>query len=87
MWISKVMTSCISFGDHCPKCKSSEGLQNLIPGPLGESQRPACLQIDKNVERELINHRSLLHPNIIKFKEVNRTSCTHTHNYMRHLQG
>ena len=28
------------------------------------------LQIDKNVERELINHRSLLHPNIIKFKEV-----------------
>lgn len=29
-----------------------------------------CLQIDKNVERELINHRSLLHPNIIRFKEV-----------------
>lgn len=28
------------------------------------------LQIDKNVERELINHRSLLHPNIIRFKEV-----------------
>lgn len=27
-------------------------------------------KIDKNVERELINHRSLLHPNIIKFKEV-----------------
>ena len=29
-----------------------------------------CLQIDKNVEREVINHRSLLHPNIIRFKEV-----------------
>ena len=28
------------------------------------------MQIDKNVERELINHRSLLHPNIIRFKEV-----------------
>ena len=28
------------------------------------------VQIDKNVERELINHRSLLHPNIIKFREV-----------------
>jgi serine/threonine-protein kinase SRK2 len=27
-------------------------------------------KIDKNVERELINHRSLLHPNIIRFKEV-----------------
>ena len=35
-----------------------------------------CLQIDKNVERELINHRSLLHPNIIRFKEVRLTSCT-----------
>jgi serine/threonine-protein kinase SRK2 len=30
-----------------------------------------CLrQIDKNVEREITNHRQLLHPNIIKFKEV-----------------
>ncbi|DBB15936.1 TPA: Serine/threonine-protein kinase srk2a [Trebouxia sp. C0006] len=27
-------------------------------------------KINKNVERELINHRSLLHPNIIRFKEV-----------------
>ncbi len=27
-------------------------------------------QIDKNVEREIINHRSLLHPNIIRFREV-----------------
>ncbi|KAK9868215.1 hypothetical protein WJX84_001094 [Apatococcus fuscideae] len=27
-------------------------------------------KIDKNVERELINHRGLLHPNIIRFKEV-----------------
>ena len=36
----------------------------------------SCLQIDKNVERELINHRSLLHPNIIRFKEVRLGSCS-----------
>ena len=36
----------------------------------------SCLQIDKNVERELINHRSLLHPNIIRFKEVRLDSCS-----------
>lgn len=28
------------------------------------------LQIDKNVEREIVNHRTLLHPNIIKFREA-----------------
>ena len=27
-------------------------------------------QIDENVKREIINHRSLRHPNIIRFKEV-----------------
>lgn len=27
-------------------------------------------QIDENVQREIINHRSLRHPNIIRFKEV-----------------
>nr|KAJ0199070.1 hypothetical protein LSAT_V11C600304520 [Lactuca sativa] len=26
--------------------------------------------IDKNVEREIINHRSLRHPNIVRFKEL-----------------
>lgn len=30
-----------------------------------------CSQIDENVQREIINHRSLRHPNIIRFKEVN----------------
>ena len=29
-----------------------------------------ALQIDENVYREIINHRSLRHPNIIRFKEV-----------------
>lgn len=28
------------------------------------------IQIDENVAREIINHRSLRHPNIIRFKEV-----------------
>jgi hypothetical protein len=32
------------------------------------------LQIDENVAREIINHRSLRHPNIIRFKEV-RVAC------------
>jgi serine/threonine-protein kinase SRK2 len=28
------------------------------------------LQIDEHVQREIMNHRSLKHPNIVKFKEV-----------------
>lgn len=28
------------------------------------------MQIDENVAREIINHRSLKHPNIIRFKEA-----------------
>lgn len=27
-------------------------------------------QIDEKVQREIINHRSLRHPNIVRFKEV-----------------
>lgn len=27
-------------------------------------------QIDEHVQREIVNHRSLKHPNIIRFKEV-----------------
>ncbi len=35
------------------------------------SERPVTAsQIDENVERELINHRTLVHPNIVKFREV-----------------
>ncbi len=30
---------------------------------------PSC-QVDKNVEREILNHRMLNHPNIVAFKEV-----------------
>ena len=31
------------------------------------------LQIDEHVQRETINHRSLKHPNIIRFKEASKT--------------
>jgi hypothetical protein len=33
------------------------------------------LQIDENVAREIINHRSLKHPNIIRFKEASLFFC------------
>lgn len=36
----------------------------------GRFLRVYTLQIDENVAREIINHRSLRHPNIIRFKEV-----------------
>ncbi len=29
-----------------------------------------CLQVTKYVEREIMNHRSLMHPHIVQFKEV-----------------
>ena len=29
------------------------------------------LQVTKYVEREIINHRCLMHPHIVQFKEVN----------------
>ncbi|KAL5555251.1 hypothetical protein UlMin_037487 [Ulmus minor] len=31
-------------------------------------------KIDENVQREIINHRYFRHPNIVKFKEPNRTN-------------
>ncbi|MBA0561036.1 hypothetical protein Golob_017895 [Gossypium lobatum] len=33
-------------------------------------------KIDEHVQREIMNHRSLKHPNIIKFKEVNICSSS-----------
>ena len=48
---------------------------------------PACrLQIDENVQREIINHRSLRHPNIIRFKEVILTP-THLAIVMEYASG
>ncbi|TYH58321.1 hypothetical protein ES332_D08G146400v1, partial [Gossypium tomentosum] len=36
-------------------------------------------KIDENVAREIINHRSLRHPNIIRFKEASIVVSTPTH--------
>jgi serine/threonine protein kinase len=44
------------------------------------------LQIDENVQREIINHRSLRHPNIIRFKEVILTP-THLAIVMEYASG
>ena len=44
------------------------------------------MRLHRNVERELINHRSLLHPNIIRFKEVFVTS-THLGIVMEYAAG
>ncbi|KAF9593499.1 hypothetical protein IFM89_023992, partial [Coptis chinensis] len=44
------------------------------------------LQIDENVQREIINHRSLRHPNIIRFKEVVLTP-THLAIVMEYASG
>jgi serine/threonine-protein kinase SRK2 len=43
-------------------------------------------KIDKNVEREIVNHRTLLHPNIIKFREVFLTT-THLAIVMEYAAG
>ena len=51
-----------------------------IPRMLGHG-------LPKNVEREIVNHRKLLHPNIIRFKEVRRTGywlfiCYYIYHYI-----
>ncbi|XP_047321625.1 serine/threonine-protein kinase SRK2I-like [Impatiens glandulifera] len=43
-------------------------------------------KIDQNVQREIINHRSLRHPNIVRFKEVLLTS-THMAIVMEYASG
>ncbi|EPS72312.1 hypothetical protein M569_02447, partial [Genlisea aurea] len=43
-------------------------------------------QIDEHVEREIMNHRSLKHPNIIRFKEVQLTP-THLAIVMEYAAG
>lgn len=47
---------------------------------------PRGLKIDENVAREIINHRSLRHPNIIRFKEVVVTT-THLAIVMEYAAG
>ncbi|MCO5552363.1 hypothetical protein L7F22_053312 [Adiantum nelumboides] len=43
-------------------------------------------KIDENVKREIVNHRSLLHPNIVRFKEVFLTP-THLAIVMEYAAG
>ncbi|XP_019225404.1 PREDICTED: serine/threonine-protein kinase SAPK2-like [Nicotiana attenuata] len=45
-----------------------------------------CKKIDEHVQREIMNHRSLRHPNIIKFKEVFLTP-THLAIVMEYAAG
>lgn len=58
---------------------SHPNLLHLYPSPPPQ-------QIDRNVERELVNHRSLLHPNIVRFKEVFLTA-THLGIVMEYAAG
>lgn len=49
------------------------GQRQVGGGSLVSCAQPSSLrQVDKNVEREILNHRMLNHPNIIGFKEVRR---------------
>jgi serine/threonine-protein kinase SRK2 len=43
-------------------------------------------KIDEHVQREIMNHRSLIHPNIIRFKEVLLTA-THLALVMEYAAG
>ncbi len=58
--------------------------------PLRKSQAfrhtPTWACLFRNGERELINHKTLLHPNIIRFKEVFVTS-THLGIVMEYAAG
>lgn len=39
-------------------------------------ERVAGAGLSKNTEREIVNHRRLLHPNIIRFHEVTFTASS-----------
>ncbi len=52
-------SSCCDVGEH----------QN---GSVGIS--PHVVQVTKYVEREILNHRVLMHPHIVQFKEVRHAS-------------
>lgn len=57
-----------------PDGYAREGLP-MVPQPRSTgtpSWLPPPRQVDRNVEREIVNHRMLNHPNVIGFKEVRR---------------
>jgi hypothetical protein len=41
-----------------------------LTGSFGAKELPCGLQVTKYVEREILNHRFLMHPHIVQFKEV-----------------
>ncbi|XP_028184763.1 serine/threonine-protein kinase SAPK10-like [Glycine soja] len=70
------------------KSASNRALWNIFPATshIDLFGHVECVQIDENVKREIINHRSLRHPNIIKFKEVILTP-THLAIVMEYASG
>ena len=44
------------------------------------------MQIDINVEREVLNHKTLVHPNIVQFREVSCRSQAHPRS-CKHSEG
>ncbi|KAF3617137.1 Serine/threonine-protein kinase SAPK2 [Capsicum annuum] len=65
---------------------SSLSLIQFIVFPLGVRYPLQRSKIDEHVQREIMNHRSLRHPNIIKFKEVFLTP-THLAIVMEYAAG
>lgn len=47
-------------------------LSGILMEMLGLS---SCVQVTKYVEREILNHRVLMHPHIVQFKEVGHARC------------
>lgn len=50
-----------------PNCRASTAAHDFSDQPL---LLHTCLQINFYTEREILNHRILLHPHVITFREV-----------------
>ncbi|XP_049346236.1 serine/threonine-protein kinase SAPK10-like isoform X2 [Solanum verrucosum] len=61
-------------------------MEQLLVSPFDTLDERINSTIDENVQREIINHRSLRHPNIIRFKEVILTP-THLAIVMEYASG
>lgn len=56
-----------------PSCSSylrGPGVPARLRLPAVPARSLAASQVDRNVEREILNHRRLNHPNIVAFREV-----------------
>lgn len=45
------------------------------------------MQVTKYVEREILNHRFLMHPHIVQFKEVSRCTFHGTATFLQYSTG